>query len=370
MRIKHHFQVWSAILILSVLALCMLLYTPVWAASSGPRANTNAASTTSINANAYLTGQMLQPLFQSDINQQLPAAVASVISSMIDQLPQADQGWGTQMANALLQPSATLLSLNPESSGLLITFKVDLYSGDPKPTTTSLLIGFQVINSTTIQVSALGNNGLVSGPLLTFQMPIGSPNSVSSTPNCGDADLKINLKYPVTLGSSLATSSQRSSATMPLSYRRANASASTPGSYVEIPDSSLAQIGSAIGSIPVTSSLTAQNIQVYTQGSNLAIQAQIHWLGIDIGTAVSLMKPGAAGGNLVVTVQQTNLEYFNGLITFPVNQYNQKIQQIVDAKFNGALTDFTVTQAAIGANSHIPCVSSTSLVLGGTTNLD
>src|SRR5579875_1691126 len=229
MRIKHHFQVWSAILILSVLALCMLLYTPVWAASSGPRANTNAASTTSINANAYLTGQMLQP-------------------------------------------SATLLSLNPESSGLLITFKVDLYSGDPKPTTTSLLIGFQVINSTTIQVSALGNNGLVSGPLLTFQMPIGSPNSVSSTPNCGDADLKINLKYPVTLGSSLATSSQRSSATTPLSYRRANASASTPGSYVEIPDSSLAQIGSAIGSIPVTSSLTAQNIQVYTQGSNLAIQ--------------------------------------------------------------------------------------------------
>lgn len=368
MRIKHHLQLGGAIL--SVLALCMLLYTPVWAASSGPHANSSAASTTSINANAYLTGQMLQPMFQSDIDQQMPAAVASAISSMISQLPQADQGWGTQMANALLQPSATLLSLKPESSGLLITLRVDLYSGDPKPMTTSLLIGFKVINSTTIQVSALGNNGLMSGPLLTFHVPVGSPSSVSATPNCGDADLKVSLKYPVTLGSSLATSGQSSSATTPLSYRQAAIPASTPGSYVEIPSSSLAQIGGAIGSIPVTSSLTAQNIQVSTQGSNLVIQAQIHWLGIDIGTAVSLMKPGASGGNLVVTVQQTDLEYFNGLIKFPVNQYNQEIQQTINAKFNGALTNFTVTQAAIGANSHIPCVSSTSLVLGGTTNLD
>ncbi len=369
MRIKHHFRIGGAIL--TVLALCALLYTPAQAASSGSRFNGRTASATSVNANIYLTGQMLQPLFQGDLNQQMPSAVANAIASMVGQLPKADQAWGAQMADALLQPSATVVSLKPESGGLLTTLRVNLYSGDPKPTTSSLLIGFKVINATTVQISALGNSGLVSGPLLTFHVPIGTLNSVAATPNCGDSDLNINLKFPVTLGNAIQASTQGSSATTPLSYEQAAAPASAPGAYVEVPASSLAQLGGTVGNISVTSTITAKSVQVYTQGNDLVTKSRIYWEGIYIGTAVSTMAPGASGGNLVVNVLETDMEYFDGLISFPVNKYNSEIQQIINAKFNGALTNrFVITQASIGFNSHLPCASSSSLVLGGTINLN
>lgn len=368
MRNKRHFQVAGAIL--TVLALCMLaIYTPARAASH--RANAQAAPT-SINANVYLTDQMLRPMFQSNIDQQIPQMMGNAIASMVKQLPAQDQGWAKIMAGALLQPSATLVSLQPEVSGLLTTLKISLYPGDPKATTSSILIGFKVVNASTIQVTALppanGGPSLVSGPLTTFQVPIGSLNSIAATPQCGDADLNINLKFPVSLGQTGQASGQSSRAALPVSYtRRASAA---PAAYIEIPASSLAQLGGSIGSIPVSSSLTAQNIRVGLAGTNLTTTSDILWYGLNIGTAVSTMVPAASNGNLVVHVVKTDLQILGGLITFPINSYNQQVEQMLNAKLNGALTGkFTVTQAGIGFNPHLACASPSSLILGGTIAL-
>jgi len=379
MRKKHFVRAGA---ILTVLALCALLSAPVQAAARASHINSHSTdATTSINANVYLTTQMMQPMFQNSISQQIPQIVGNAIASTVNQLPKQDQGWAAQMANALLQPSATLLSLTPEKGGLLATLKVSLYPGDPRPTTTGILIGFSVTNPTTIQVTALpaanGSQGVVSGPLTTFQVPIGTLNSIAATPNCGDADLSINLKFPISLGQA---SSQNATNPMPVAYTNVaapmaaatsftnvTAPAADPASYVEIPASSLAQLGSSMGTLPISSSLTAQNIRVGVSGSNLTATSDIYWYGLDIGTAVSTLAPGAASGNLVVHVVNTNLQILGGLISFPMNSYNQQVEQMLNAKLNGALTGkFTVTQAAIGGNSHLSCAGSNSLVLGGT----
>ncbi len=395
MRKKHFVQAGA---ILTVLALCALLSAPVQAATRAFHTNSHSASaTTSINANVYLTAQMMQPMFQSSISQQIPQIVGNAIASTVNQLPKQDQGWATQMANALLQPSASLLSLTPEKGGLLATLKVSLYPGDPRPTTTSMLIGFSVTNPTTIQVTALpaasGGKSIVSGPLTAFQVPIGTLNSIAATPNCGDADLSINLKFPVSLGQAssqsatntmpVAYTSLTAPAAVPVSYKNVtapmavtasstnvNAPAADPASYVEIPASSLVQLGSSMGTLPISSSLTAQNIRVGVSASNLTATSDIYWYGLDIGTAVSTLAPGAANGNLLVHVLNTNLQILGGLISFPMNSYNQQVEQMLNAKLNGALTGkFTVAQAAIGGNPHLSCAGSNSLVLGGTLAL-
>src|SRR5579883_429963 len=362
MRNNRHFRVAGAIL--TVLALCMLaLYTPARAASRPALARD---ATTSIDANVYLTDQMLRPMFQSNIDQQIPQMVGNAIASMVKQLPKQDQSWAALMANALLQPSATLVSLKPEVSGLLTTLKISLYPGDRKATTSSILISFKVINASTIQVtaqpSANGGPSLVNGPLATFQVPIGSLNKVAATPQCGDADLNINLNFPVALGQA---SSQNARTALPVAYTQSTNAA--PTSYIEIPSSSLAQLGGSLGSFPVSSSLTAQNIRVGVAGPNLTTTSDILWYGLNIGTAVSTMAPAASNGNLVVHVLKTDLQILGGLITFPINSYNQQIEQMLNAKLNGALTGkFTVTQAAIGFNPHLACAASDSLILGGT----
>ncbi len=366
MRNKRHFQVAGAIV--TVLALCMLaIYTPARAASHPAR---TLGATTSIDANVYLTDQMLRPMFQSNIDQQIPQMVGNAIASMVKQLPKQDQSWAALMANALLQPSATLVSLKPEVSGLLTTLKISLYPGDRKATASSILISFKVINASTIQVtaqpSANGGPSLVNGPLATFQVPIGSLNRIAATPQCGDADLNINLKFPVALGQA---SSQNARTALPVAYMQ-RTDAAAPTSYIEIPSSSLAQLGGSIGSIPVSSSLTAQNIRVGVAGTNLTTTSDILWYGLNIGTAVSTMAPAASNGNLVVHVLKTDLQILGGLITFPINSYNQQIEQMLNAKLNGALTGkFTVTQAAIGFNPHLACAATDSLILGGTIAL-
>lgn len=373
MRNKRHFQIGGALL--TALALwTLVLWTPVRAATHSM--TRSSAGTTSINANVYLTNQMLLPMFQSNIDQQIPQMMGSAIASMVSQLPKQDQNWAAQMAGALLQPSATLVSLTPEVDGLLTTLKINLYPGDPQPTTTTILISFSVSNPTTIQVtarpSANGSQSIVNGPLTTFQVSIGSLNHVAATPRCGDANLNINLKFPLSLNSSGQTSAQSVRSAQPLSYTRAPAmvSAPLPTSYIEIPAASLAQLGGSIGSIPVSSSLTAQNIRVGTSGSNLTTTSDIYWHGLNIGTAVSTMAPAASKGNLVVHVLNTRLQILGGLISFPLNRYNQQIEQTFNARLNGALTGkFNVTQAAIGSNPHLACAASNSLVLGGTITL-
>src|SRR5262249_31942490 len=128
MCIKRSIQVSSAVLI--VLVLCMLFSSTVQAASRGALLTpANAGAPTSVDADVYLTGQMLQPIFQSTINKSIPQMVSSVLSGMVNKLPPQDQAWALQMANALLQPSATLVSLQPEADGVMTTLKISLYQG-------------------------------------------------------------------------------------------------------------------------------------------------------------------------------------------------------------------------------------------------
>lgn len=379
MRLKHLFQIISVLT--TVLVLCTLLSSTAQASALSTRAN-QASAPTSVNANVYLTNALLQPLFQSDLNTQLPQAMSQAIAGMVNQLSPQDQGWATQMANALLQPSAVLLNVVPQANGLLAIFNVSLYPGDPQVTTTSLVIGFQVLDASTIQVTSLptadGQQSLLSGPLTTFHLSIGTLNSIAPTPNCGDADLNINLQFPLALGQgqpkTTLVSGFRSVPQLAVSGTSSvqrSAATPQPTAYIELPATSLAQLGGSIGNLDIGSNFTATNIRLGVQGSNLVLTSDIQWNGFGFGTAVSDLAPGALNGNLVGHVQNTVLQMINGLISFPVNNYNQQIEQAVNAKLNGALANkFTVTQAAIGGNAHMPCITATSLLMGGTISLN
>jgi len=114
--------------------------------------------------------------------------------------------------------------------------------------------------------------------------------------------------------------------------------------------------------------MTAKNIRIGVQGSNLVITSDIYdsFFG-NIGTAVTTVAPTASNGSLAVHVLNTNLQLF-GLFSFPYNSYNAQIEQTLNSKLNGALTGkFTVASAAIGPNAAVPCAAGDSLVLTGTT---
>ena len=370
-----------------------LTVTPAGAASSAvhhiaQRQN----STTSVNATIYITNATLAPIFQSNINAQVPGAVNSAISGIVGKLPKQDQGWALQMATTLLQPSASLTGLITQSNGLITSIRMSLYPGDPQPITATMLVSLRVINSSTVQVSATpmsGSPALVSGPLTTFTIPIGQLSSISTTPTCGDASLAVNLQFPINLGqassgqvqpavlsdfinSQQSEYSQHNQQTQSTSHRGTAVIVpnGNTSSYVELPASSLASIGNSIGSLPVSGSMTAKNIQIGVQGSNMVINSDIYdsFWG-KIGTATTTVAPIATGGNLNVNVLSTNITVLN-IFTFPYNTYNQQIQQTLNAKLNGALAGkFYVSQAAIGSNSHVPCAASNSLVLTGSANL-
>lgn len=370
---------WAAVFSAILLA---LLVTPVMAAQHATRHAARTQATTNIDATIYLASALLQPLFQSNIDAQVPGAVNSAISSIVSSLPAADQGWASQMATTLLQPSAQLVSLAPQSDGLLVTLRLNLYNGDPQPITAKMLVKFSVLDSATVQVSTQpvsGSPTLVSGPIATFNMPIGSLNSVTTTTTCGDASLAINLKFPITLGSGVANgqvqqqsvmSTTRASFQQPMSQQVPSESQGSVNSYIEIPATSLSQLGAGLGSIPINSSFTAQNIQVSVQGSNLVVNSDIMWGGFQLGVATTNFAPLAQNGNLALKiVGETQLTWAN-IFNFPFGSYDPQIQQMINAKLSGALTGkFNVTNAGIGPNSHVPCAASNSLVLTGTTSL-
>ncbi len=342
-------------------------------------------STTAVNATIYITNGTLAPIFQSKLDAAVPGAVNSAISSIVAKLPKQDQGWAAQMANALLQPSASLTSLTTQTGGLATSIRMSLYPGDPQPITANMLVSMRVINSSTIQVSATPLNGspaLVNGPLATFSIPIGQLSSINTTPGCGDASLAVKLQFPIALGQAssqvqhVALSDFVNQQQMQPTISHANPGTSqavlngNTNSYVELPASSLAAIGNSVSSLPISSSMTAQNIQLAVQGSDLVITSDVYdsFWG-KIGTATTTVAPTASGGNLAVKVLSTTITVLN-IFTFPYDSYNQQIQQTLNAKLNGALTGkFYVSQAAIGANPHVPCAASNSLVLTGSASL-
>ena len=338
-------------------------------------------SDTAINATIYLARGYLASMFQSNIDTAIPVAFNNAIMSLISKLPRQDQGWALAMAETLIQPSASLQSLAPQPGGLAMSLLLSLYPGDPKAITSDMLITFNVLDSSHAQVSAQPLNGspaLVSGPLTTFQLPLGQLNSISSTPGCGDAALALNLQFPVSIGAAQGqvqaqalprVQAQNSALKSGVQPRTANDSANTTNAYIEIPASSLADLSNSIGNLPVGNGLTAQNIRIGVQGSDLTITSDIYWNGIQLGSAQTTVAPTASGGNLVVHVISTTFTVL-WIFTFPMNSYNAQIEQTLNAKLGNALAGkFNVTAAGIGPTGALPCAASDSLVLAGSANI-
>ncbi len=378
MRYTRFIQV-SWALLLTIL-LVGLMVTPVSAASTAPRLPAHRQDTASLGATIYLSTSTLRSLFQSKLNQVAPSAINSAISGMVSKLPPQDQGWAYAMATTLIQPSASLLSLAPQHAGLATTIRLSLYPGDPHPITSSMLIGFSVANASTVQVSAHPLNGspaLVNGPLTTFQIPVGQLNGINTTPLCGDSALAVHVHFPVTIGplptppppQGLSASVQ--SHTSRVSYSAVKRlSPDGVAAYVEIPSSSLAAMGPAIGSWQINDSLTAKNIRIGTQGGNMVIGADIY-LGTSfrLATTLTTIAPSASGGNLVVHVLDTAVTIFD-IFTFPYDTYNRQIEGILNSVLSGALGNkLYVTSAKVGANSHVPCAAGDSLMLTGTASI-
>ena len=360
------------ILALAALVLGVTIMTPALASKSAAHHKTQTqtaeqANSSSLNAIVYLTTSSLASTFQNRINQQVPNAVNAAIANTVSTLPAQDQGWATEMATTLIQPSAALVNLYPQQGGLAMRLRLSLYPGDPQAITSSLLIRFSVLNSSTVQVSATPINGgpsIVNGPLTTFHMPLGSLNSIYSTPGCGSSALALNLQFPVALGQ---TSSQVQRITSNISTMVSkNLLAGDINSFIEVPATSLSSLGNSIGTMPVGNSFTAKNVRIVVQDSNIHILSDIYWSGFNVGTADTAVAPGAAGGNLVLKVLSTNLSIFN-LFTFPLNSYNQQIQQTLNSKLGNAFAGkFFVAQAGIGPNGLLPCAAGNSLVLSGS----
>lgn len=362
----------SWVLLLTTLVLALAV-TPVSAATHHIRSQ---QLTTPLNATIYLGTGTLSPIFQGRVNQRVPSAVSAAIAAIVNKLPANDQSWASTMATTVIQPTALLTSLVPQQGGLAASLRISLYPGDPHPIDASLLIKFSILDSSTVQVSAYplpGSPSLVNGPITTLHIPVGQLNSIHATPGCGDSALAVNLQVPVALGGQALmsqTTNMLGMIQLPTQPHMLTAATDAVNSYVEIPATSLASLGNGIGSLPISNNLSAQNIQVSVQGGNIVVNSDIMLGGsFQLGTAVTTVQPTAIGGNLAVNVLNTSLTVFQ-IFTFPNNTYNARIGQMLNAKLGTALSGkFTISNAAIGTNSHVPCTANDSLVLTGTTSL-
>ncbi len=371
---------WALLLVALVLGVSFL--TPALASTHIARhSNAKAvAAGASIGATVYLTMNTLQPMFQSSLSQQVPGDLNTAINALVSKLPAQDQAWTREMAVTLIQPSAALQNLVTQQNGMAMYIRIALYPGDPKPIDVGLLISFSVLDSSTIQVSASSlNNGpaLASGPQSTFQIPIGTLNGVNTTPNCGASALSLHLQVPVSLGSTASISTQSQSPlanvsghgnpmAVMLNNTQRNSGANT---FIEVPAASISALSGSLGNMPVDSNFTAENIRLSVKGGAIHILSDIYWAGINVGTADTAGVPVASGGKLAMHILSTNFSLF-GLFNFPMNNYNQQIEQTLDSELGPALAGkFTVTNAAIGPNSQLPCALSDSLVLTGSSGI-
>src|SRR5260370_23694000 len=145
------------VLVLAFIVAGVSVITPVLASNNTTRHTSytaRQAAGSSLNAIIYLTTGMLEPVFQSRIEQQVPVAFNNALTTMVSKLPSQDRGWAYEMASTLLQPSATLQNLPPQQAGLPIPLQLSLYPGHPTPITPPILITSHVANSSTITASA------------------------------------------------------------------------------------------------------------------------------------------------------------------------------------------------------------------------
>ena len=378
---KFRFMRAGWVLLLAVLVLGVSFLTPALASThAAHNSNAQAAAGTSVGATIYLSLGLLQPRFQQSLDQQVPDDVNNAINALVGKLPAQDQVWTREMASTLIQPSASLQSLVPQQNGLAMNILLSLYPGDPKPVSAGILVSFSLLDSSTVQVSTGPlNNGpvLSSGPQSTFQVPMGTLTAVNTTPGCGSSALALQLQIPVALGQTASTSTQTQSALASVSGHgnpmavMANSQPRDSGAntFIEIPAASLSALSGTLGSMPVGSGFTAQNIRINVQGGDIHLLADVYWSGLNIGTADTTIAPGASGGNLTMHVTNTSFSLF-GLFNFPMNSYNQQIEQTLNSKLGPAFAGkFNVTNATIGGGSQLPCAKSDSLVLTGTSSI-
>jgi hypothetical protein len=364
--------------------------TPVIAAPTEPKIpiTTHAAST--LNAKIYLTHDTLAQLFQTSIDQQLPQITDKTIKGMVNSSPADEQGWIGQIAHALVQPSATLTELIPQTNGFNAGLKLSLYAGDPKPTTSNMLVTFNILNASTIQVSSQalpGSKPLITGPLTTIQVPMGTLTNIQTTPTCGAANLELGLQVPLastqgqtTSSKYQASSDQQTIKTSLLSLEtqskqaQQQKTAQVVPAYVEVPFSSLTTLTAGIGTMPINKSLEAQNIKLTVQNGKLVVTADIISLVfgspiLKLGTATTIIEPQAANGKLMLQVDKTTLNVL--IFTFSADSYNQQIQQSLNAQIGNALgNDLNISDASMGPNAAIPCAAADSLMLTGTTSIN
>ncbi|WP_126596127.1 hypothetical protein [Dictyobacter aurantiacus] len=345
-----------------------------------------------LDARVFLTGDVLRQRFQNTINQQVPHLSASTINGIVHSAPAGDQGWIGQIANALIQPAATLTDLTPQAGGFNTGIRLSLYPGDPKPINSHMLVTFSILNDSTIQVNGQalpGSPALITGPLTTLHVPIGKLTSVQTTTTCGDANLDLGLQIPQTgtqAQGSLHGSYQQAHSgntpamdTVPLSMTMPGAAASPIDQqavpvYVEVPFSSLNTVAGGVGTLSLNSSMEAKNIQLSTQNGKLVVTADIISLVfgtpmLKLGTATTIMEPQVADGKLQFHVDKTTLNVL--IFTFPADNYNQQIEQALNDKIgNIAGNNLTLTSASMGSTARISCVAPDSLLLTGTTTLN
>lgn len=365
--------------------------TPVIAAPMAPMIPKATRAASSLNAKIYLTHDVLAQLFQNSINQQVPQLTAKTIQGIVSSSPANEQGWIGQIAHALVQPSVTLTDLTPQSNGFNAGLQLSLYAGDPKPTISHMLVTFNILNANTIQVSSqamAGSKPLVTGPLTTIQVPMGTLTGIQTVPDCGAANLELGLQVPLssqqgqtTNNSYQAKLEQTAPKTSPLSLETSStqaqqqkAAAQTIPAYVEVPFSSLLTLTAGIGTIQINKSLEAKNIKLTEQNDKLVVTADIISLVfgnpvLKLGTATTTIEPQAIDGKLVLHVDQTTLNVL--IFTFSADSYNQQIQQTLNAQIGNALgNNLSISNAGIGPNQAVPCAAPDSLMLTGTTTIN
>ncbi|HEY4033727.1 MAG TPA: hypothetical protein VGL94_07185 [Ktedonobacteraceae bacterium] len=304
-----------------------------------------AANTITLNAIIYLPTATLKPIFQSQIDQQLQSGPGS-----------------------LIHPSVT--QLTPQSDGLAMTLSQSFLPIGPPPIDSTTLLTFSVPDSSTIQVSAQPTPGsllTLDGPLTQIKVTQGHVNSISPTPNCGDSALAVKLGFPISIGQGQQAPQAKVVQSTEMIQQPSTDAANA---YVEITSSALSALGNQLGSFPVSQNLTAQNIRIGIQDNEIVVRSDISlWqTGIVVGSSTTHILPLVENGNLLLHVTKTDVavQFF----TFPDDSYDQQIQDQISQQLAGTLGGlFTVSKAAIGTDTHIPCTASDSLILTGTTNM-
>jgi hypothetical protein len=396
-RLFYHQGSWMPLLLL---ALVCLIATPVSAARQARQQQ--QAKTTSLHASVYLAKDSLKSVFQDQINQQVASLSNGMINNMLGSLPATDQVWARAMAGSLIQPSATLTQLTPQDNGLDARIHLSLYPGDPKPINVAMLMTFSVRDASTIQVSAQpvsGSPQLANGPLTTFAVPIGQLESINTTPNCGNAGLKTNIRVPVTFdtASNRSQNNQVAQSTLPdkqimagiqrpqVAYTTLNRAENASNAYVEISNNSLNALGSATGPIGIGSitivpwdpnnPLTAENLHINTGGNGLEITADIYVqrpMHTRVAIATAFAQPGAVNGQLVTSVTDLQVRAF-GIVSLPDSataSYKTQLENMLNSNLGNALAGkFTVNGVSVGGGAALSCAQSDSLILQGTTSL-